>query len=130
MTVQPGIIGGHVNRMLAKHQRKIGPDPASINACMMGGILANNASGMCCGIEYNSYHTISSIECILPNGAVFDTSLPTADALLQNESHYIFNGLISIRNRILQSPELTSIIRNKYRLKNTVGYCQIGRAHV
>ena len=123
VTVQPGIIGGHVNRMLAKHQRKIGPDPASINACMMGGILANNASGMCCGIEFNSYHTISSIECILPNGAVFDTSLPTADALLQNESQYIFNGLISIRNRILQSPELTSIIRNKYRLKNTVGYC-------
>ena len=38
--VQPGVIGGHVNRLLAPHGSKIGPDPASINACMMGGILA------------------------------------------------------------------------------------------
>jgi len=82
VTVEPGIIGGHVNRMLARYHRKIGPDPASINACMMGGILANNASGMCCGIEYNSYHTIESLECIFPDGTVFDSSLENADELL------------------------------------------------
>ena len=45
----PGIVGGEVNRRLAPFGRKIGPDPASINACKIGGIAANNASGMCCG---------------------------------------------------------------------------------
>ncbi|MDB5155357.1 MAG: FAD/FMN-dependent dehydrogenase, partial [Mucilaginibacter sp.] len=48
--VRPGAIGANVNTYLKKYQKKIGPDPASINAAMMGGILSNNASGMCCGV--------------------------------------------------------------------------------
>ena len=51
--VGPGIIGGEVNYRLAPHGRKIGPDPASIGACKIGGIAANNASGMCCGTAQN-----------------------------------------------------------------------------
>jgi D-lactate dehydrogenase len=123
VTVEPGIIGGHVNRMLARYHRKIGPDPASINACMMGGILANNASGMCCGIEYNSYHTIESLECIFPDGTVFDSSLENADELLMSQSPELYKGLQEIRDAIISSPELIQTIRHKYRLKNTVGYC-------
>ncbi|HRV84725.1 MAG TPA: FAD-binding oxidoreductase, partial [Saprospiraceae bacterium] len=53
--VEPGAIGAHVNRILKPFGRKIGPDPASINAAMMGGILSNNSSGMCCGVINNSY---------------------------------------------------------------------------
>jgi D-lactate dehydrogenase len=53
--VGPGIVGGEVNRRLAPFGKKIGPDPASINACKIGGIAANNASGMCCGTAQNSY---------------------------------------------------------------------------
>ena len=52
--VQPGITGAMVNVYLKKYQRKIGPDPSSISAAMMGGILSNNASGMCCGVKLNS----------------------------------------------------------------------------
>ena len=33
---QPGIIGGFINNVLKPHGRRIGPDPASIDACMMG----------------------------------------------------------------------------------------------
>ena len=33
------------NGLLARYSKKIGPDPASINAAMIGGIAANNASG-------------------------------------------------------------------------------------
>ena len=68
VTVQPGLIGGEVNRLLARHQArhqlptqfKLGPDPASIDSAMVGGILANNASGMCCGVSQNSYHTLKA----------------------------------------------------------------------
>ena len=66
--VQPGAIGGAVNRLLQPYGAKIGPDPASINACMMGGILANNSSGMCCGVVDNAYHTLESIRFVLPKG--------------------------------------------------------------
>ncbi|MEO8583800.1 MAG: FAD-binding oxidoreductase, partial [Flavitalea sp.] len=63
--VQPGITGAMVNAYLKKFHRKIGPDPSSINAAMMGGIISNNASGMCCGVKFNSYHTTKSIRFIL-----------------------------------------------------------------
>ena len=42
----PGIIGAEVNPRLAPLGRKIGPDPASIGTCKIGGIATNNASGM------------------------------------------------------------------------------------
>jgi D-lactate dehydrogenase len=66
ITVEPGLIGGEVNRILAHHhkkhktavQYKIGPDPSSIDSCMVGGIIANNSSGMCCGVSQNTYHTL------------------------------------------------------------------------
>lgn len=43
ITVEPGLIGGEVNRILAAHknkhnhpvQYKIGPDPSSIDSCMV-----------------------------------------------------------------------------------------------
>lgn len=57
--LQPGVIGAQANAWLAPFGRKIGPDPASINACKIGGIVANNASGMCCGTAQNSYHTLA-----------------------------------------------------------------------
>ena len=49
--MQPGITGARVNANLQRYGRKLGPDPASIIAAMIGGIVANNASGMCCGTK-------------------------------------------------------------------------------
>ncbi|MDD2469206.1 MAG: FAD-binding oxidoreductase, partial [Desulfobulbus sp.] len=71
--LQPGIIGGQANRILAEFDRKIGPDPASIDSAKIGGILANNASGMCCGVEQNSYRTLDAMRIILADGTVVDT---------------------------------------------------------
>jgi len=50
LRAQPGIVGGFLNSALKPYGRRIGPDPASIDACMLGGILANNSGGMCCGV--------------------------------------------------------------------------------
>ena len=38
----PGIVGGFLNNVLKPFGRRIGPDPASIDACLIGGIVANN----------------------------------------------------------------------------------------
>ena len=40
---------------------------------MIGGIAANNASGMCCGTAQNSYQTVDSIRIVLADGTVLDT---------------------------------------------------------
>ncbi|MCA1908391.1 MAG: FAD-binding oxidoreductase, partial [Magnetospirillum sp.] len=66
--LQPGVIGAEANRRLAAFGRKIGPDPASIDSAKIGGIAANNASGMCCGTAQNSYRTMSSMRLILADG--------------------------------------------------------------
>ena len=40
---------------------------------MIGGIAANNASGMCCGTAQNSYHTLAGLRVVLADGTVLDT---------------------------------------------------------
>lgn len=122
VTLQPGIIGAHANRYLQEFERKIGPDPASIQACYIGGIVANNASGMCCGVEHNAYHTLDSARFILPNGLIFDTSRSDADDELKAAAPDLHEGLLALRQRLLDDDALTTRIRDKYQRKNTMGY--------
>src|SRR6266498_763936 len=142
---QPGIVGGFINNVLKMYGRRIGPDPASIDACMMGGILANNSSGMCCGVSENSYHTIHSMTIIFPNGFVLNTADPNANQILINEQPQIAYGLLELKRRILSTSKesnreenlnlgaldelgglkketLAERIRRRYQMKNTNGY--------
>lgn len=120
--VQGGAIGGIVNATLRAFGRKIGPDPSSINSAMMGGILSNNSSGMCCGVANNAYHTVESIRFILPDGTVWDTSLEHEASRFESEQPAIARELSKLRTEIFQSPLLLEKIRRKYKQKNTVGY--------
>ncbi len=120
--VQPGITGAMVNAHLRRHQRKIGPDPSSISAAMMGGILSNNASGMCCGVEFNSYHTTKHIRFILPDGNSFSTENANDYERFLRVCKPLAETLNGLRNSVLTNPELYEKIRKKYTTKNTVGY--------
>lgn len=120
--VQPGAIGAWVNLALKKYGAKIGPDPSSIASAMMGGILANNASGMCCGVKHNSYHTLKSIRFLLPSGNAFNTELKDDYTRFEREEANLFAKIKECRNRILSDEVLLNKIREKYRIKNTVGY--------
>ena len=123
LRVEPAVIGANANHALKNYSRKIGPDPASINAAMMGGILSNNSSGMCCGVVQNSYHTLKSMTFVLPNGMVFNSELPDDFTRFENEAADIAEGLRKLRAEILQNQDLVDRIRKKYKQKNTVGYC-------
>jgi len=120
--VQPGIIGGQVNVALRASRAKIGPDPASINACTMGGILSNNSSGMCCGVAQNAYHTLDSLTFVLPSGTTIDTAQPDAEARFRELEPALAQGLLELKAEIEADPQLTARIRAKYRIKNTTGY--------
>ncbi len=120
--VHPGVIGGHVNQALKSYHAKMGPDPASINACMMGGILANNSSGMCCGVVQNAYHTLHSLTFVLPSGTVINTAEPEADQIFRQKEPRLAQGLLDLRREILTNPRLAERIRSKYKMKNTTGY--------
>ena len=120
--LQPALIGGQVNRRLAPLGRKIGPDPASLDAAMVGGIVANNASEMCCGVKDNAYHTLDTIRFILPNGKLYDTMDPKADEQLQDQDSQIYKGLLKLKKQIMKNQMLLDRIRDKYSRKNTLGY--------
>lgn len=120
--VEPAVIGANVNIALKKYGRKIGPDPASISACMMGGILSNNSSGMCCGVVQNAYHTLKSMTLVLPNGLVFNTEKPEDYLRFEKEAADIAEGLKILRGDVLRNTDLVARIRKKYKQKNTVGY--------
>lgn len=120
--VQPGITGAMVNAYLHKWGKKIGPDPSSISAAMMGGILSNNSSGMCCGVALNSYHTTKYIRFVLPDGKTYSTEIPSEYKRFEEECRAIYNELKSIREEIFANKELYDRIRKKYITKNTVGY--------
>lgn len=122
VSCQPGITGGAVNARLAPSGRKIGPDPASLNACMIGGIVANNSSGMCCGTRDNAYQTLKDIVFILPDGERYDTSNPDHSSEFFRRSPRIAHCLQHLHKHIQGNPDLTAAIRHKYRIKNTMGY--------
>ena len=119
---QPGAIGGMVNAVLRRHGTKIGPDPASLNTCTIGGIVSNNSSGMCCGVTQNAYHTLASMTFVLPSGTVIDTGLPDADAQLREKEPRLWAGLTGLQARVRGNDALVARIRRKYRTKNTTGY--------
>ena len=98
--VQPGVIGGHVNQLLRPYGVKLGPDPASINACMMGGILANNSSGMCCGVAQNAYHTLDSLKFVLPSGTTIDTADPNADEMFRARERQLAQRILQLKAEI------------------------------
>lgn len=116
------VIGAHANKQLLPYGKKIGPDPASINTARIGGILANNSSGMCCGTKENSYHTMHSLRVILADGSILDTSDPTSIEEFTAQHKDFLNQLSDLAQRIKEQPELAAKVRHKYRLKNTTGY--------
>jgi D-lactate dehydrogenase len=120
--VQPGVIGAHVNLALAPYRAKMGPDPASLHTCTVGGILSNNSSGMCCGVVQNAYHTLESLTFVLPSGTVIDTALPDADERLHKAEPALWEGLLAMKAELEANAPLAARIRAKYKLKNTTGY--------
>ncbi len=122
ISLQPGLTGGYVNGLLAGFGRKIGPDPASIHSAMIGGIAANNASGMCCGTAENSYKTVSGMRIVFADGALLDTRDQAGKDAFRKTHNQLITDLealvTSAKNNIL----LAERIRKKYKMKNTTGY--------
>ena len=120
--LQPGVLGSEANRRLARFSRKIGPDPASINACKIGGIAANNASGMCCGTAQNSYNTLAGMRVMLADGGVLDTRDTASRAAFAASHERLIEQLRALAERTRADAELAARIRRKYAIKNTTGY--------
>jgi D-lactate dehydrogenase len=120
--VQPGVTVRAVNAVLASYGHKLGPDPASESVCTIGGVVANNSSGMHCGTRFNTYQTLESMTFVLPSGTLIDSADPQAGHRLAEAEPELHEGLVRLRRRILDSPDSVATIERQFAMKNTMGY--------
>ncbi|MFJ2353620.1 FAD-binding and (Fe-S)-binding domain-containing protein [Glutamicibacter sp. NPDC087673] len=120
--VQPGATVRQVNARLAVYGSKLGPDPASEAACTIGGVIANNSSGMACGTEFNTYRTLESMTFVLPSGTMIDTADPQADRKLAAAEPQLVATLDKLGQRVRSNPASVAKIEKHFALKNTMGY--------
>ncbi|MFM9095769.1 MAG: FAD-binding and (Fe-S)-binding domain-containing protein, partial [Actinomycetes bacterium] len=120
--VEPGLTVNRVNASLRKYGKKLGPDPASEIACTIGGVIANNSSGMSCGTTFNTYKTLSSLKFVLASGTLIDSKDKDANETLRIKEPLIYEGLLNLRKRIIEKPYLVEKINKAYSIKNTMGY--------
>lgn len=121
IALQPGIRGARVDEILKPYGRLFSPDPASKKTAMVGGIVANNASGMKCGTHANSDRILRDIRIILADGTVLDTAVQDSRDAFRGTHGALLDEIAMIRQDILSDPEITEQIKNKYAIKNVTG---------
>jgi FAD/FMN-containing dehydrogenase/Fe-S oxidoreductase len=81
---QPGVVLDKLNEALAKYKKKIGPDPSSANRAVIGGVVANNATGA----HFLQYGYIANyvrkIRCVLYDGSVAELQNNMSPDEIQN----------------------------------------------
>ncbi|MGB0681546.1 MAG: FAD-binding and (Fe-S)-binding domain-containing protein [Magnetovibrionaceae bacterium] len=122
VSLGPGVIGAEANAALAPFAKKIGPDPASIGAAKIGGIAANNASGMCCGTAQNSYQTVAGLKLILADGTILETANEQSRANFRQSHALLLQEISDLAREVSLDTELAETIRRKFKIKNTTGY--------
>ena len=105
---------GRINEVLKPYARRMGPDPASMNAATIGGVLAVNAGGMRCPPAIDSYHSIVAMKIVLTTGTIIDTEDPQAEDLFAGSEPEMAAGLLKIREEILANKETVDRIIRKY----------------
>ena len=70
---EPGVIHAHLNRALGSHGLFFAPDPGSSEMCTIGGMIANNSSGMRAVKYGQTKHHVLGLEVVLPDGEVIVT---------------------------------------------------------
>lgn len=119
---EPGATLRLVNAHLLRHGRRLGPDPASEVACTIGGVVANNSSGMSSGTARTAYRTVESMTLVLASGTVLDTGAPDADARLAAVEPELHRGLARLRDRVRGSASMRAEVERQFAMKNTMGY--------
>jgi D-lactate dehydrogenase len=122
LRAKPGTVMFRANLALHSYGYRLGPDPASSGVATIGGVIANNASGMCCGTVENSYKTLESISFLLPSGTRINTADPDAENQFNLAEPDLAADLMEIKKEIEEDEALVNRLRKKYSIKNTTGY--------
>ena len=89
---------------------------------MIGGIAANNASGMCCGTSENSYKTVAGMRIIMADGTILDTRDAVSRKNFRQSHSQLLSDIENLAKSATGNTLLAERIRRKYKMKNTTGY--------
>src|ERR671925_762911 len=97
--VQPGIVKGLLDKELKKRNKFLPPDPASSNYCTVGGMIADNSSGIHCLGYGSTIDFLDEIEIVYADGkrgfasaGKFDDRMTRLQKLLSPHANVIRNG--------------------------------------
>ena len=118
--VQPGVIRDTLNREAAKSGLQFGPDTATTNRCMLGGMIGNNSCGSFSIKHKTTREHILEVDAILSDGSrvafkpVGETELAEKLSLDTLEGS-IYRGMVDLlkkhRDEIFESYPHSDIIR-------------------
>lgn len=79
--IEPGVVQNDLNEALKPYGLRFPPDPGSANMCTIGGMVANNSSGLR-AVKYGvTRHYVLGMEVVLPTGEVIVTGGARSKAL-------------------------------------------------
>lgn len=123
--VQPGIVKAVLDKELKKRGKFLPPDPSSSNFCTIGGMIANNSSGIHALGYGNTIDFLDGIEIIYSNGFI-ESLLNQAHDIhdsAKRESHYVRTNKINQLFKLFSSDILESISGKFPKVtKNSCGY--------
>ncbi len=118
--VEPGVIRDTLNRSAAAHDLQFGPDTATTNRCMIGGMIGNNSCGIYSIKHKTTREHILEIEAVLSDGSIATFKPLTNQELeqkkqLQTLEGYIYRSIVQLieenRKQILAAYPHPEIIR-------------------
>jgi glycolate oxidase len=92
VVVEPGVIQARLNERLRPFGFFFPPDPGSANFCTIGGLIANNGSGMRCVKYGTTRNYVLDLEVVLADGSVVRTGSRTLKSAAGYDLTRLFIG--------------------------------------
>lgn len=123
VVVEPGVIFDVLNRHLAKYGRRLGPDPSSGNRAVIGGIVANNATGAH-SLQYGYISRyVADLQTVTADGTVCDfVNQMTPDDCFSATCKCLVKGVIEL---LSDKTDLIAAVQPKTP-RNRCGYSLFG----
>ncbi len=84
VVVQPGIVKAVLDRELKKKNKFLPPDPASTNYCTIGGMIADNSSGVHCLGYGNTIDFVDAVDVVYADGSAGHASAADCDSRMSS----------------------------------------------
>ena len=108
--VEPGIVKGVLDKELKKKGKFLPPDPASSNYCTIGGMIADNSSGVHCLGFGNTIDFVEALDLVYADGSAGHAGEDNFDARME-------------KLKMLLAPSAETIISSYPKVsKNSCGY--------